>query len=278
MVMTSERRQIACKIQEQYGISERMACRIMVISQNTKRYMKKDDPENVRLTKRLESLSSKHPRYGYRRLHIMLLREGETINVKRTYRLYKAAGLALKKKSKKRRYEKRGIPENPLRKANARWAMDFVSDRTSSGSAFRVLVIMDSVTKECLALEADNSLGGNRVGQVLSRIAMFRGYPDEILSDNGPEFTGNAMNKWSYDHNVRQIFIDPGKPTQNGAVESLNGKFRTECLNQHWFRHLVEAQGIIESWRHEYNDFRPHMSLGYMTPSEYAGELRKAVN
>lgn len=265
-------------IQKQYGISERMACRIMAISQNTKRYTKKHDPENARLTERLKALSSNHPRYGYRRLHVMLLREGEHINVKRTYRLYKQAGLTLKKKSKKRRYEKRGIPENPLRKANARWAMDFVSDRTRTGAAFRVLVIMDSVTKECLALEADNSLGGIRVGQVLNRIAMFRGYPDEILSDNGPEFTGNAMNEWSYDHNVKQIFIDPGKPMQNGAVESLNGKLRTECLNQHWFKHLSEAQSIIESWRYEYNESRPHMSLGYMTPNEYANELKMVVN
>jgi len=278
MVKASERRRIACKIQEHYGISERMACRIMAINQNTKRYKPKDNQENIRIKERLTALSSKHPRYGYRRLHIMLLREGERINIKRTYRIYKEAGLALKKRSKKRRYEKRGAPENPLRKVNSRWAMDFISDRTRTSSAFRVLVIMDVVTKECLALEADNSLSGRRVGQVLNRIAMFRGYPDEVLTDNGPEFTSNAMNEWSYDHNVKQIFIDPGRPMQNGAVESLNGKLRTECLNQHWFKHLSEAQNIIESWRHEYNESRPHMSLGYMTPNEYARELKKTVN
>ena len=255
-----------------------MACRIMAINQNTKRYKAKRNPENERIKERLTALSWAHPRYGYRRLQVLLLREGEKINIKRTYRLYKEAGLVLKKKSRKRRYEKRGMPENPIRKANTRWAMDFVSDRTRTGTAFRVLVIMDVVTKECLALEADCSLGGKRVASVLNRIAMFRGCPGEILTDNGPEFQGNAMNEWSYDHNVRQIFIDPGKPMQNGAVESLNGKFRNECLNQHWFKHLAEAKDIIESWRHEYNELRPHMSLGYKTPNEYAEELMDVVN
>lgn len=276
MVKPSERRRIANKIQEYYGVSERMAARIMALSQNTKRYTPKENLENLRLTERIKELSSKYARYGYRRLHILLLREGESINIKRTYRLYKDSGLQLKKKTKKRRYEKRGMPENPLRKANSRWAMDFVSDRTRTGVAFRVLVVMDSVTKECLALEADNSLGGRRVGQVLNRIAIFRGYPDEILSDNGPEFTSNSMNEWSYDHKVKQIFIDPGKPMQNGAVESLNGKFRTECLNQHWFKHLSEAKELIEEWRHEYNNFRPHMSLDYKTPAEYAAKIELA--
>jgi Transposase and inactivated derivatives len=278
MVKPLERRHIACKIQDYYGISERMSCRIMAISQNTKRYKPKENPKNERIIQCLKSLSSKYPRYGYRRLHILLLREGEKINIKRTYRLYKEAGLTLKKKTKKRRYEKRGMPENPLRKANSRWAMDFVSDRTRTGAAFRVLVVIDVVTKECLALEAEKSLGGKRVGQVLNRIAMFRGYPQEILTDNGSEFTSNAMNQWSYDHKVKQIFIAPGKPMQNGTVESLNGKFRTECLNQHWFKHLTEAKEIIESWRQEYNQLRPHMSLGYMTPNEYADVLKNVVN
>lgn len=208
----------------------------------------------------------------------MLRREGEKINIKRTYRLYKEADLTLTKKTKKRRYEKRGMPENPDRVINSRWAMDFVSDRTRGGSSFRVLVVMDVVSKECLALEADVSLGGKRVIQILNRIAIFRGYPDEILTDNGPEFTSNALNAWEYDHKIRHIFIDPGKPMQNGAVESLNGKFRTECLNQHWFKHLSEAQEIIECWRIEYNGFRPHMALDYMTPIEYAQKLAAGQN
>lgn len=170
------------------------------------------------------------------------------------------------------------MQESPERKTNIRWAIDFILDITRTGSAFRGLVVMDVVRKECLALESDNSRGGKRVGYVLNRIAMLRGYPDEILTENGSEFKSNAMIEWSYDHKVKHIFINPRKPMQNGTVESLNGKLRTECLNQHWFKHLSEAQKIIESWRHEYNEEGPRMSLGYMTPNEYAKELAKVVN
>ena len=200
----------------------------------------------------------------------MLQREGIKINHKRTYRLYKAAGLALKKRSKKKYYEKRGMPERAITEANARWSMDFVTDRTRYGSNIRVLTVIDEVTRECLALEVDSSITGRKVTAVLNRIAIFRGMPKEILTDNGPEFTSNAMNAWAYDHKVEQVFIDPGKPMQNGYTESFNGKFRAECLDQHWFRNLSEAKEIIEDWRLEYNHIRPHMSLDNLTPAEYA--------
>jgi putative transposase len=200
----------------------------------------------------------------------MLLREGFEINHKRTYRLYKAAGLALKKRSKKKYYEKRGMPNRAITEANARWSMDFVTDRTRYGSNIRVLTVIDEVTRECLALEVDSSITGRKVTAVLNRIAIFRGMPKEILTDNGPEFTSNAMNAWAYDHKVEQIFIDPGKPMQNGYIESFNGKFRAECLDQHWFRNLSEAKEVIEDWRLEYNYVRPHMSLDNLTPNEYA--------
>ena len=200
----------------------------------------------------------------------MLQREGIKINHKRTYRLYKAAGLALKKRSKKKYYEKRGMPERTITEANARWSMDFVTDRTRYGSNIRVLTVIDEVTRECLALEVDSSITGRKVTAVLNRIAIFRGLPQEILTDNGSEFTSNVMNAWAYDHKVDQIFIDPGKPMQNGYIESFNGKFRAECLDQHWFRNLTEAKEIIEDWRLEYNHIRPHMSLDNLTPAEYA--------
>lgn len=200
----------------------------------------------------------------------MLRREGIKINHKRTYRLYKAAGLALKKRSKKKSYEKRGMPERAITVANARWSIDFVTDRTRYGSNIRVLTVIDEVNRECLALEVDSSITGRKVTAVLNRIAIFRGMPQEILTDNGSEFTSNVMNAWAYDHKVDHIFIDPGKPMQNGYIESFNGKFRTECLDQHWFRNLTEAKEIIEDWRLEYNHIRPHMSLNNMTPNEYA--------
>jgi putative transposase len=200
----------------------------------------------------------------------MLLREGFEINHKRTYRLYKAAGLALKKRSKKKNYEKRGMPDRAITEANMRWSMDFVSDKTRYGSNIRVLTVIDEVTRECLALEVDSSITGRKVVAVLNRIAIFRGMPQEILTDNGSEFTSNVMNAWGYDHKVEHIFIDPGKPMQNGYIESFNGKFRAECLDQHWFRNLSEAKEIIEDWRLEYNNIRPHMSLDNLTPAEYA--------
>jgi putative transposase len=202
----------------------------------------------------------------------MLRREGICINHKRTYRLYKNADLALRKRSKKK-YEKRGMPERAATAANVRWSLDFVSDRTRNGSNIRVLTVLDEVTRECLALETDSSLTGKRVTSVLNQIAIFRGLPKELLTDNGPEFTSNAMSAWAYDRKVDHIFIDPGKPMQNGYIESFNGKLRAECLDQHWFRNLSETREILEDWRLEYNRIRPHSSLNNLTPEEYASKL-----
>ncbi len=203
----------------------------------------------------------------------MLQREGIKINHKRTYRLYKEAGLSLPKRSKKKKYEKRGMPQRANTEPNTRWAMDFVSDRTRNGLNIRVLTVIDEVTRECLALEVDSSLTGRRVTAVLNRIALFRGLPKEILTDNGSEFTSNIMNVWAYDHKVEHIFTDPGKPMQNGYIESFNGKLRAECLNQHWFGNIPEAKDLIENWRLEYNQVRPHSSLDNLTPEEYALKL-----
>lgn len=244
----------------------------MGISQNSKRYQPVDKSEDKQITERLVALSVRWKRFGYRRLHVMLQREGIKINHKRTYRLYKEAELSLPKRSKKK-YEKRGMPQRANTEPNTRWAMDFVSDRTRNGSNIRVLTIIDEVTRECLALEVDSSLTGRRVTAVLNRIALFRGLPKEILTDNGSEFTSNIMNVWAYDHKVEHIFTDPGKPMQNGYIESFNGKLRAECLNQHWFRNVPEAKELIENWRLDYNQVRPHSSLDNLTPEEYALKL-----
>lgn len=225
------------------------------------------------VTERLKALSARWKRFGYRRLHVMLRREGLEINHKKTYRLYKDAGLALQKRSKKKKYEKRGTPERAVTEINVRWSMDFVSDRTRYGSNIRVLTVIDEVTRECLALEVDSWITGRRVSAVLNRIALFRGLPKEILTDNGSEFTSNIMNAWAYDHKVEHIFTDPGKPMQNGYIESFNGKLRCECLNQHWFQSLSEVREIIENWRLQYNRVRPHSSLNNLTPEEYALKL-----
>lgn len=229
-----------------------------------------DKTEDKEIIDRLTWLASRWKRFGYRRLHVMLQRENIHINHKRTYRLYKEAGLTLKRRNKKKKYEKRGMPDRTSLLANSRWSMDFVSDRTRSGNHIRVLTVIDEATRECLALEVDSSLTGKRVAAVLNRIALFRSLPKEILTDNGSEFTGNALNAWSYDHHVEHIFTDPGHPTQNGYIESFNGKLRDECLNQNLFKNLYEAKEIIENWRNEYNHLRPHSSLNNLTPTEYA--------
>ena len=261
---------MATKIQKDSAISERHACRLVGISQNSKRYRPVDKSEDKQITERLVALSARWKRFGYRRLHVMLQREGIKMNHKRTYRLYKDAGLSIPKRSKKKKYEKRGMPERAIREPNTRWAMDFVSDRTRNGSNIRVLTVIDEVTRECLALEVDSSLTGRRVTTVLNRIALFRGLPKEILTDNGSEFTSNIMNTWAYDHKVEHIFTDPGRPMQDGYIESFNGKLRAECLNQHWFRNIPEAKELIEGWRLEYNQVRPHSSLDNLTPEEFA--------
>ena len=221
----------------------------------------------------MNALSSRFKRFGYRRINVMLGREGIHINHKKAYRLYKKAGLTLKRKRKKRRYEKRGKPERVNQRPNSRWSMDFVSDVTRTGKRIKIFTLIDEFTRECLALEIDTSITGQRVGSYLNKAALFRGYPKEILTDNGPEFTSNAMNAWVYDKKVDHIFTDPGCPTQNGYIESFNGKLRDECLNQHMFRNVVEAREIIKAWREEYNHLRPHSSLNNLTPNEYAQSL-----
>lgn len=267
------KRIVAEEIQESYRISERRACKLVGIGQSSKRYTPVRSVENEAITQRLIELAARWKRFGYRRLHVQLLREGVQINHKRTYRLYQKAGLSLPKRTKKRRYEKRGMPGQVQQSANARWAMDFVSDRTRIGLNLKILTVIDVVTRECLALYVDSSITGKRVTAVLNQIALFRGYPKEILSDNGPEFTSNAMSEWAYDHKVEQVFIDPGRPMQNGHCESFNGKLRMECLNQHWFKNIHEARTILETWRIEYNTERPHMALRNMTPYEFAKSL-----
>jgi putative transposase len=273
----ARKRTIADSAQERFKISERRACRLVGLNRKTKRYKPVNKTENDAIKKRLGELAARWKRFGYRRLHILLCREGYEINHKRVYRLYKEAGLALRKRKKKCPSEKRGRPEIATQKPNSRWSLDFVSDTTATGQRIRVLTVIDEVTRECLSLEVDTSITGKRVAAVLNKIAFFRGYPAEILTDNGSEFTSMAISEWSYDKKIEHLFIDPGKPIQNAYIESFNGKFRDECLNEHWFKNLYEAREIMEQWRQEYNVARPHSALGYMTPSEYAEKLRNII-
>ncbi len=258
-IQPARKKEIACELQQELNLSERRVCRLLDINRTFKRYRSTKREEDNRIIERLSELATRWRRFGYKRLHILLRREGFHINHKKTYRLYKEAGLSIRKRKKKCPSEKRGKPEI-VSTPNTRWSFDFVSDTLANGRRIRVLTVIDEATRECLALETDTSITGTRVAAVLNRIAFFRGFPKEILTDNGPEFTGNVLSAWSYEKNIHHIFIDPGKPIQNAYIESFNGKFREECLDAHWFKNLGDARTTIEAWRNEYNTVRPHMS------------------
>lgn len=250
-------------------MSERRACRLVSLWRSTHQY-KSRRPEAPELRARLRTLAEKRRRFGYRRIHVLLRREGFKVNHKRVYRLYREENLSLRRKKRKRIPASLRVvlpgPDRP----NQRWSMDFVSDALASGRKFRSLTIVDDFTRECPAIEVDTSLCGLRVARVLDRLALERGLPEAIVVDNGPEFAGKALDAWAYRNGVKLAFIRPGKPVENAYIESFNGKFRDECLNEHWFLNLREAQEKIEVWREDYNRCRPHSSIGNLTPEEFA--------
>ena len=200
----------------------------------------------------------------------MLKREGLVVNHKKTERLYREEGLALRRKRKRKGAAGIRVVMAPPRRVNERWSMDFVTDSTITGRRFRALTIVDDYSRECPAIEVDTSLGGRRVVSVLDRLAETRGLPEVITIDNGPEFAGRALDEWAYRKGVKLNFIRPGKPIENAFVESFNGRFRDECLNTNWFLSVKHAREVIEEWRKDYNEVRPHSSLKGNTPREYA--------
>lgn len=254
----------------QIGLSERRACGLMGLWRSTYRRQRRRPAESP-LRERLRTLAGEWPRFGYRRLHVLLRREGWTVNHKRIHRLYRAEGLAVRRRRRKRVAGMRAPLLQPTR-ANERWSMDFLTDALGSGRSFRVLTIVDDRTRECLALEADTSVPGSRVVQVLDGLVAHRGRTAVIVSDNGPEFTGRAVDQWAYRQGVRLYFIAPEKPMQNAYVESFHGKLRDECLNGHWFLTLEDARRTLKEWRTTYNRVRPHSALGNVPPEEFAME------
>lgn len=209
-------------------------------------------------------------RFGYRRLQILLEREGLCVNHKRVHRLYQAAGLQVRRRRRKRLTRAERVPLPVPARRLARWSMDFTVDTLADGRGFRTLNIVDDFTRECLAIEVDRSLPGLRVTRVLDRLQAILGLPETIVVDNGPEFAGRTLDAWAYAHGVTLRFIRPGKPIENAYVESFNGKFRDECLNEHWFVSLADAIATIEAWRIDYNTVRPHSALGGRTPHDFA--------
>jgi putative transposase len=215
-------------------------------------------------------LAEQRKRFGSPRLHILLKREGLVVNHKRTERLYREEGLALRRKRRRKGAAGARVTIPPPQRVNEKWSMDFVTDSIVTGRRFRALTIVDDFTRECPTIEVDTSLGGRRVVSVLDRLAEIRGLPKTITIDNGPEFAGRALDEWAYRKGVRLNFIRPGKPIENAYIESFNGRFRDECLNTNWFLSVKHARYVIEEWRKDYNEFRPHSSLKGFTPKEYA--------
>jgi len=226
------------------------------------------------LRARLEELAAERRRFGFRRLAVLLRRDGWYVNIKRVLRVYREANLQVRKRLKRRVALGRGNPAPVVSSMNGRWSLDFVHDSLETGRRIRTLNIVDDFTRECLAIEVDTSLSGRRVARVLDTIGEIRGYPKTIVMDNGTELTSIAMACWSRDRKVRLHFIQPGKPTQNAFIESFTGRFRDECLNEHEFASLAHARSIIESWRIDYNARRPHEALGNRTPEEFARGLQ----
>jgi len=263
---------------EEGKLSERRACWLIGMNRGSWRYQRKERNEAA-LRARLRELAGERPRFGYRRLHRMLGREKEhgiakwVVNHKRVYRIYREEGLAMRRRKSKRFRAEARVPMALPRRANQMWTMDFTRDSLASGRKFRTLNLMDGNTREALWIEVDTSLPGLRVVQVLEWVAQGRGLPEAIQVDNGPEFISRVVDQWAYANGVALHFIDPGKPVQNAFIESFNGKFRDECLNQNWHTSLEDARRTIEAWRVDYNTVRPHSSLGYRTPEEYAAAV-----
>ena len=251
-------------------VSVRRACSLVGLNRATWSY-KKHGRDDTALRHRLRELAQARPRFGHLRLHLLLLREGWHVNKKRTYRIYREEGLSVRtKKRRKRASCLRVVPTRPTR-PNERWAMDFMHDRLDDGRRFRVFTLVDVFTRESLALVADSSLSGKRVAAVLDDVAAERGaYPELITVDNGSEFYSKEMDSWAFRHGVRLDFIRPGRPMENGFIESFNGRFRDECLNAEIFFSLDAARRSFQQWRRDYNEDRPHTSLGGLSPTEFA--------
>ena len=248
-------------------VSERRACALVGLSRTVRRYRSRRDDTALRA--RLQGLAAQYPRYGYLTLHSLLKTEGQVINRKRTYRLYRELGLQVRTRRRKKLTRPR-IPMAVPTAPNQRWSLDFVSDQLANSRRFRVLNIVDDYSRECVGQLVDTSISGAAVSRFLDQLAFTRGLPRTLVCDNGTEFTSKAMFLWSRRTGVALHFIQPGKPTQNAFIESFNGKFRDACLNQHWFTSLDDARKTIDAWRSHYNDVRPHSALGYLAPAVFA--------
>lgn len=269
MVAPARWREIVAWSRAAYRLGERRACRALEVARSSVQYIGRRPPQTA-LRRRLREIAEVRVHYGYRRVHVLLRREGWTVNHKRVYRLYKDEGLGLRRKKPKRR--RAAMPRQPrptVSRPNERWTMDFMSDALANGQKLRVLTVLDAYTRECLALDAALHFRGQDVARVLTGVAMHRSLPTVINCDNGTEFTSRAFDHWAWANQVRLDFSRPGKPTDNALIESFNASVRRECLSEHYFSTLAEAQVVLAVYRDEYNNHRPHSSLGQQTPARF---------
>ena len=274
----AHRRTLVDMLIEAYRVSERKACRVVMMSRSSFSYHATRD-EQAPLRLRIKEIATARVRYGYKRIYVLLRREGWLVNHKRVYRLYCQEGLNLRSKRPHRRVMAAHRVGRPAVTAvNEIWSMDFVTDSLFNGSRFRALALVDNFSRECLAIEVGQHLRGEDVARVLNRLEFSHGLPGSIRLDNGPEFISKDLDRWAYEHHVTLDFSRPGKPVDNALAESFNGSLRDECLNINWFLSLDDAQEKIEAWRREYNNWRPHSSLDNLTPRQYLEGQKSPVS
>lgn len=254
------------------GLSERRSLAVVRMSASAYRYAPRPD-RNIELRARILALAQRHTRYGVGMIHLKLRQAGLLVNYKRVERLYQEAKLQVRRRKRKKVLPGERQPLIRPLAANQVWSMDFVFDRTAEGRSIKNLTVVDDATHEAVAIVPERALGGNQLVRILEQLAHTRGLPKAIRTDNGKEFCSRAMLNWAHARGVQLFLIEPGKPNQNAYIESFNGRFRDECLNEHWFTSLQHARVIVEAWRREYNEERPKRSLGGLTPATYAKTL-----
>jgi len=254
----------------QHHLSERRACRLVGLCRDSYRNPPQTDAATAALSSRIVKIAHVRRRFGYRRIHDLLRPEFAGVNHKRVYRLYTEANLTMRKRRKAKRPVSERVPLQQAKTINEVWSMDFVSDSLSNGRRIKCLTVADDFSHESVEIAVDYGISGQYVTRILDRAAIFRGYPAAVRTDNGPEFTSRAFMAWASSHGIEHILIQPGRPMQNGYIESFNGKFRDECLNEQWFQTLPQARATISTWRQDYNEVRPHSSLGRIPPAKFA--------
>lgn len=272
------RRDAVRELVDKHQMSQRHACRLVGLSRDACRHPPQLNPEDAALTETIKTIAHKRRRFGYRRVHDLLSHTHPGVNHKRVYRLYKQANLAVRKRRKGRRPNNERVPLVAAKHVNQTWSMDFVSDSLCNARRIKMLTVADDFSHECVTIAVDFGIGGEYVCRLLDEAARFRGYPQAIRTDNGPEFVSRAFLGWLGRHGIEHILIQPGRPMQNGYIESFNGRFRDECLNEHWFETLAQAREIVREWVQDYNEVRPHGSIGRMPPRRFARLHRRRTD